>query len=139
MKLTLLFIALAFVQFLLAIWIKFRLEASIKAEKDRLLEEFKYQMRAKEQAAKVAEYFSYYFRLRETSSDEEYRRVNQLGWELALWLPTDVYREVSRAVRLNSDEHNILSSLIAVRKLLKSQPGDLSPNELFSHAPGVGK
>jgi hypothetical protein len=137
MELTILLGAIAILQLLSTIWLRTRLEASIRAEKDRLLEEYKYEIRAKEQAAKVAEYFSYFFRLKDTSSDEEYRRANQLGWELALWLPSDVYRQVSKAVSHNNSENNILSSLIAVRKLLLSQPGDLSANELFFHAPSA--
>ena len=75
------------IQFLAAMWIKARLESSIKLENDRLAEEYKYEIRAKEQAAKIAEYFSYYFRLKADSSESDYRTANKLAWELALWLP----------------------------------------------------
>jgi len=75
------------IQLLAVMWIKARLDASIKSEKDRVLEEYKYEIRAREQAAKVAEYFSYYFRLKSDSSEADYRKANQLAWEMALWLP----------------------------------------------------
>ena len=45
------------------------------------MEDYKYQIRAREQASKVAEYFSYYFRLKPDSSDADYRKANQLIWE----------------------------------------------------------
>ena len=38
------------------------------SEKDRILEDYKYEIKAREQASKVAEYFSYYFRLRPDSN-----------------------------------------------------------------------
>lgn len=137
MDIVLLGSALALIQFLLSIWIKARLESSIKAENDRLLEQYRYEVRAKEQAAKVAEYFSYYFRLKPDSSDADYRNANQLAWELALWLPADVYRKVAKAVATNDGQNNILSSLIEVRGLLLSKPGNLSADELFFHAPNA--
>ena len=59
MELVLAALSLAIVQSVLFVWFKTRLEASIKSEKDRILEEYRYEIKAKEQAAKVAEYFSY--------------------------------------------------------------------------------
>lgn len=125
------------VQWLLALWVKTRVEASIKAENDRRLEEYRYEIKTREQAAKVAEYFSYYFGLQSTSSEADYRRVNQLAWELALWLPEDVYRQVAKAVKHNDEDHNVLTSLIAVRKVLLQVPGSLSADELFLHFPNA--
>ncbi len=127
------------IQLLVVMWIKARLEASIKSEKDRILEEYKYEIRAREQAAKVAEYFSYYFRLKSDSSEADYRKANQLAWEMALWLPEETYKLISKAVANPSDEANILSALVSVRKLLLKNPGDLTQNEIFFHAPNAGK
>lgn len=125
------------IQFLLMTWLKARLEASIKAEKDELLDEYKYDIRAKEQAAKVAEYFSYYFRLKADSSEADYRKANQLAWELALWLPEKTYNAIREAVANPNDKANILSALIAVRKLLIKNPGTLSQDNIFFHAPNA--
>ncbi|EPC4026183.1 hypothetical protein ACRZOU_001923 [Aeromonas salmonicida] len=130
---------LAAIQFLLGYWFKARLTASIKDEKDRLMEEYKYEIKAREQASKVAEYFSYYFRLRSDSPEADYRKINQLTWELALWLPEDIYRHVTMAAAHNSEEHNIFSSLIAVRSLLLKNPGNLTQEEILFHAPGAAK
>ena len=127
----------AAVQFVLGAWFKSRLDASIKAEKDQLMEDYKYQIRAREQASKVAEYFSYYFRLKPDSSDADYRKANQLIWELALWLPEDVYRHVTKAAANNSAEHNIFSALVSVRSLLLKAPGNLTQDDILFHAPNV--
>lgn len=128
---------LGVIQFLLATWLKARLEESIKAEKDRLLEEYKYDIKAKEQAAKVAEYFSYYFRLKADSSEADYRKANQLAWELALWLPEEIYNLVREAVADPNGEANILSALIAVRKILLKNAGMLNQDQIFFHAPNA--
>ena len=101
------------------------------------LEKFRYEIKVREQAAKVAEYFSYYSRLQSTSSESDYRRANQLGWELALWLPEDVYRHIAKSVGDADLNHNILTSIIEVRKLLLKTPGSLTAEEIFSHFPGA--
>ena len=129
---------IAIIQFIAATWLKSRLDASIKAENDRLMEDYKYEMRSREQASKVAEYFSYHFRLKPESSEADYRRVNQLGWELALWLPEDIYRHVTKAAATNSPEHNIFSALISVRSLLLKEPGNLTQDDILFHAPNAG-
>ena len=139
MQLVLAVSGIGIIQFLAAMWIKARLEASIKSEKDRILEEYKYEIRAREQAVKVAEYFSYYFRLKADSSEADYRKANQLAWELALWLPEEIYILISKAVAKPNDEDNILSALVSVRKLLLKKPGALTQNDIFFHAPNAGK
>ncbi len=125
------------IQFVATTWLKARLEASIKSEKDRILEDYKYDIRVREQASKVAEYFSYYFRLKADSSEADYRKANQLAWELALWLPEETYKLVAKAVATNTEEANILSALIAVRKLLLKSDGTLTHNDIFFHAPNT--
>lgn len=129
----------AAIQFLLGYWFKARLTASIKDEKDRLMEEYKYEIKAREQASKVAEYFSYYFRLGSDKTEADYRKINQLAWELALWLPEDIYRHLRMAAVHNNKEHNICSSLIVVRSLLLKNPGNLTQDEILYHAPGAAK
>lgn len=60
-----------------------------------------------------------------------------MAWELALWLPEDIYRKVAKAVARNDEENNILSSIIEVRKVLLAEPGSLTAGELFFHAPNA--
>lgn len=127
------------IQFFLAIWTKARLEASIKSEYDRLLEDYRFEQRAKEQAAKAAEYIALARDLKTTATAADYRRANQLAWELALWLPDDLYRKLARALTSpQSKENNILGVLVEIRKLLLKTPGTLNDDEVLHHAPNFG-
>ena len=127
------------IQFLLALWTKARLEASIKSEHDRLLEDYRFEQKAREQAAKAAEYLALASDLKPTSSDAEYRRANHLAWELALWLPDDLYRKLTRALTSpKSKDNNILAVLVEIRTLLLKSPGTLTDNEILHHAPNIG-
>jgi hypothetical protein len=126
------------IQFLLGLWIKARLESSIKSEYDKLLEDYRFDLRAREQAAKAAEYIALARNLETTSTEADYRRANQLAWELALWLPDDLYRNLGKALASPSSDNNILSVLIEIRKLLLKTPGTLNDAEVIHHAPNVG-
>lgn len=126
------------IQFFLSIWIKARLESSIKSEYDRLLEDYRFDLKAREQAAKAAEYIALARNLETTSSDADYRRANQLAWELALWMPDDIYRNLGRALASPSSQNNILSVLIEIRKFLLRNPGTLNDDEVIHHAPSIG-
>lgn len=126
-------------QFLAATWLKARLTSSIKAEYDRQLEEYRYQIRVREQAAKAAEYLALAWRLDEFDSADVYRRANQLGWELALWLPDNLYREMVLGIAKPSDWQNIRATLIGIRRMLLKDPGDLTADQIGLHAPGAGR
>ena len=131
-------LGLGVIQFLLSLWIKARLESSIKSEYDKLLEDYRFDLRVREQAEKTAEYIALARNLAETSSEADYRRANQLAWELALLLPDDLYRNLGKALATPSANNNILSVLIEIRKLLLKTPGTLNDNEVIHHAPNVG-
>lgn len=126
------------IQFLLAHWIKNRLAASIKAEYDRLLEDYRFELKAREQAAKAAEYIALARELPATASEIEYRRANQLAWELALWLPDELYRKLGRALTAQSTKDDVLSVLIEIRKLVLKNPGTLTDAEVIHHRPNAG-
>lgn len=97
-------------------------------------------MRVREQAAKVAEYMALARDLNDSSSSDEYRRANQLAWELALWLPKDVYKSLSQALTIPDEKINPLSVVVEVRRLLlEGKFGTLTQNEVLIHAPGIGR
>lgn len=57
-----------------------------------------------------------------------------------MWLPDEVYRQMTRAIASPSEATNELTVTIAVRKLLLGEKaGDLDANEIAHHAPGIGK
>jgi hypothetical protein len=131
---------LAVAQFLIGLWIKARLEGSIKHSYDKKLEEFRYDLRVREQAAKVAEYMELARHLREDSPQDEYRKANKLAWELAMWLPADVYKRMAESLVRPNEVNNPLVVVVAVRKiLLGDKAGDLTMDNIISHEPGIGK
>ncbi|MFN4028567.1 MAG: hypothetical protein ACK4LR_01035 [Acidovorax temperans] len=132
--------ALAIVQFLLSLWIAERLKSQLQLENAKVLEAMKWEVRVREQAAKVAEYMSATANLAETDPPERYAQLNRLSWELALWLPSDVYRSMGQALTHRTETENELTVIMQVRKhLLGDQAGDLSSEEIVVHSPGIGK
>lgn len=120
-------------QFVASTWLKATIENSIKAKYD-------IELKAKERAEKVAEYMALARMLKETSSGENYQKANRLSWELAMWLPSDIYKSMGRALSKPDGEFNPLSIVIAVRKeLLGNRAGDLTQEQIIHHAPGIGK
>jgi hypothetical protein len=137
---SLIVILLGVLQFLLALWISERLKAALQRETGEVLERLRWDFKVREQGAKVAEYMALARNLREDSAEQDYRSANRLAWELAMWLPTDVYKVLGRALASPSEEANPLVVAIKVRKiLLGSAAGDLVPNDIIQHAPGIGK
>lgn len=132
-------ILLGGIQFLIAIWIKYRLENSIKHEYDKLAEDYRYNIRVREQAARVSEYLALARSLKKESGELEYERANQLSWEMAMWLPADIYRNMVKAIVAPDGSINELTVVIEVRKLLLGEhAGNLSPDHIAYHAPGIG-
>ncbi len=84
--------------FLLKTWIKTRLEASIKHEYDAKLEEFKFDIRKREQSALVAELFSKWIHVDENKMPNA-RDLNRLSFEMSLWLPDELAIEIGRRLR----------------------------------------
>ena len=114
------------------------LERLVGFQFDRRMEDLRYDVRIREQAAKTAEYLSLAWQLGADEDKQTYRRANQLGWELALYLPPDVYRHVCAAIATPGDDQNVLTALLAVRQhLLGKQTGDLVADELLLHAPNA--
>ncbi len=124
-------------QLLATMWLKLRLESSINAQYDKQLEDYRYELRTREQAAKAAEYLSLAWRLEANDNAEVYRRVNQLGWELALWLPDNIYRQMTLGIARPSDDRNILTTLVEIRKILLRHPGTLTADDIAVHAPNA--
>jgi hypothetical protein len=112
--------------------------AKIKSHFDKAIEDYKFELRAHEQAAKIAEYASIAVRLDKNDPSEKYQRANQLSWELFLWLPPDTYRKLGHG--LTGDVKELAEALTAVRaQLLKDRAGDLGPEDIIVHDPDIGK
>lgn len=152
---TLIILSIGAIQWLLSMLIKSRLEKSIEHEYNKKLEEYKLVLqkeyskftnelilenKIKEQAEKVAEYLAFARNLKEDSSDEDYVKANKLSWDLALWLPEEIYKEITIALSNPNFKTNPLSVVISVRKLiLKDRAGNLNSENIAHHAPGIGR
>jgi len=119
-------------------WIGSRLiEARLKARFDGRLEDYKFEIRTRDQAAKIAEYAALALYLKATDGEDVYRRANQLSWELFLWLPDDVYRRLGKGLKGNPDD--FAAALMAVRKiLLGDKAGTLGGADMIFHRPNAG-
>lgn len=107
---------------------------------ERLKRELDWNYKTREKAAKVAEYLAHQMFLTEKTPIEEYIKVNQMAWELALWVPKDLYVEIAQAAAMPDKNRNFFSAIIKARKLLlKEKAGDLSMEHALIHYPGAGK
>ena len=136
---------IAILQALAFWWIKVRLQASIKAEYDRLIEEYKFEIKAREQAAKVAEYLAI-VKTQDLKTPNgrkyglDYQRANRLAWEVALWLPEEQYRDMAHSLVAAKGSKDILQVIVDIRKvILKDKSGNLLSKDILIHAPTNGK
>jgi len=133
-------VILGVVQFLTSLWISERLRTSLQKEHSQFLENLKWELKVREQAVRVAEYLALARNLKEESSDLDYRKANQLSWELAMWLPENIYKEMVRAIASPDKKTNALSTVLSVRELLlQEKSGNLTTEDIAHHAPRCGK
>jgi len=92
----------------------------------------------REQASILAEYAALVWLSKDSDDIQIYRRINQLSWQLFLWLPTDVYRQLGRGL-VKRDPKELADTFLAIRGiLLGSGAGTLDANDIIVHAPGIG-
>jgi len=116
------------------------LKEFFKKQNDKFLENIRSDSKVREQAACVAEYMAIARDLKDTDPQDAYRRANQLAWELAIWLPEDVYKAMGKALITPDSNINPLSVVIEVRKiLLGKKAGSLTQNDVLHHGPGISK
>ncbi|MFA5785289.1 MAG: hypothetical protein WC962_10460 [Phycisphaerae bacterium] len=117
-----------------------RLKLALQKEHSRFLDELQWNRKVQAQAARVAEYLALARRLKESSPEPDFERANQLSWELAMWLPEEIYKQMTYAIAKPNQEVNELSVAISVRKLLLGdKAGNLVANDIAHHAPGIGR
>lgn len=121
-------------------WIVERIKLGLQKEHSQFNTDLQWEVKVRERAERVAEYLSLASSLREDSTEEEFRKANRLSWELAMWLPDDIYIQVINAIAHPNERQNNLTAIIAVRKLLlNDKAGKLTENDIAHHAPGIGK
>jgi hypothetical protein len=133
-------ILFAVLQYLASLLISERLKTSLQKEHSAFLESLKWDLKVREQAVRVAEYLALAGSLKENSPDSDYRKANQLTWELAMWLPEDIYKEMVKAIANPNINTNVFTTVVSVRSLLlKEKAGNLKSEDMAYHAPGISK
>ena len=133
-------VLISIIIFLSRNWFIERLKRSLQKEHTEFLDELKWSRKAQEQSLKIAEYLALALFLEESSSKDDYRKANQLSWELAMWLPEDIYTNVVYAVANSNNEVNAFSAVVKARKfILKDKAGNLDQKNIVFHYPGINK
>ena len=90
-------------------------------------------------AEMVAQYLVLAGTLDKTSPLEDYDRANELSLQLAMLLPTSIYRAMVEAVQHPDAKCNPGTVAIMMRReLLAPLEGDLQGSQVVFHAPGAG-
>ena len=135
-------ILLGTLQFLASLLVTERLKTSLQKEHSHFLEKLKWDLKVREQAVKVAEYLSLIREMNTSPNTAEfdYQKLNQLSWELALWLPEKIYKEMVLSIKNPTPEVNELTTIISIRKLLlEKNSGNLAADDIAHHGVDIGK
>jgi len=114
------------------------LDKSIDYFTNRKIEEYRYDVRIREQASRIGEYLAVAPFLTADDDPAAYRRARQLAFELALYLPEELYIHLSDGI-VYRNGRNPFSALLAVREhLLGTEPKLLNDMNIIFHAPNAG-
>jgi hypothetical protein len=109
----------------------YALQKKAEAQLNKALEDYKFQLKIREQAAKVAELC-----VLSLEPKKNAERFNQLAWELSLWLPAEIYCDLARCLCKAEGAKNIKDILIDVRKhLLGKKHGNLKAENILHVLP----
>ncbi|MDE1892688.1 MAG: hypothetical protein KGI13_09395 [Betaproteobacteria bacterium] len=136
----LLFVVFAYIaRHYFPLWVAEQMKLQTQKDHTKFSEALKWELKGREQAVKVAEYLALANTLKSCSSEEEYRKANQLSWELAMWLPEDIYKKMVQGVVNRNLDSNELVTVVQVRKLLLGDDsGNLTVDDVAVHGPSIG-
>lgn len=112
-------------------WLKSFIAGAIKHEYDKKLELFKGERLRKEKAAVVAEFFAEWTHIRGSDT----KRLNQLLWELSIYLPSDLVLELNLLSKGSPDAKTAPALIVAARDYLLGgkDPVDAGSITHFNH------
>jgi protein subunit release factor A len=117
-------------QFLMATWLKSRIESSIKHEYDQQLEKIKatlsFNSKKREESALVAELLAEW-----VSKPETHKTVNKLLWEASLWLPDEETKELNNLLAHEGDI-TTKQMLVKIRKIIQGCETTVTADDLTS-------
>lgn len=124
--------------FLASQWV----ENSMRTYYERQMEDYRQQIETRNRAALIAEYVSMWYvagHINDADSMEKiefYQRMNKLSFELALFLPAEIYKELGPALVRQADAKTPADVLVDVRKHLLVA-GDLTSENIIYHWPNL--
>lgn len=120
-------VLICIVQWLLALWIKSRLETSIRHEYDKKLEDYKFSQLQRAKASLIADFFSKWTKYR--GKEEEfldkkelcsyYEELNKMSLEISMWLKDEnLLDEIMSLFGLKESAPDVRTLTGKVRKLI---------------------
>lgn len=113
------------IQLCLAIWIKARLEKSIQHEYDKKLEDYRFSILQREQAAKIATFFARWAKysakekaiLNKKEMHDYYEDLTRMSYELSLWIPDEkLVKKIMSRLELKEGAPEVKELLIEIRE-----------------------
>jgi len=126
-------IGFTLVQFLLATWIRSRIENSVKHEYDKNLENYKSSELQRQKAAMVAQLFAKWIKYGKDSEYklngeqllDRYEELNKMSMEISLWIKDErLLEEIMKAFHWDDGAQDIRSLTGEVRKLILNDKKD---------------
>lgn len=111
--------------FLCRNWLIERLKASIKHEYDLRLENHKSDISRREKAALIAELVAEWTHPREST-----KRLNQLLWELSLYLPSEFVKDLNATISKEQGCKPINDVLVNIRSYLLNGEDPIGPSDI---------
>jgi hypothetical protein len=130
---SLIVLLLGIIQFLLANWIRTRLEQSIQHEYAKKLEDYKFSQVERQKAEMIATFFAKWIKYRgkerEFLNDKElidyYEELNKMSLEITLWIKDEgVLNEIMSRTQLKDGVGDIFSITTKIRKLILNLKND---------------
>lgn len=120
-------------QFLLANWIRIRLEQSIRHDYDKELEDYKFSQLQRKKAESVANLFSHWIKYRGKENSllskkeqfEYYENLNKMSIEISLWIKDEVLlTDIMGRLQNKPDAKTVHELVGEVRKLILNDKED---------------
>ena len=131
-------VLLSVLQWLLAQWIRIRLEQSIRNEYDKQLEEYRFLISKREKIANIASFFARWAKYRghekkwisKNNIADYYEELTKMSFELVLWIDDEEFlKDVMRRLRNETDTTDTLELLLKAKELISGSKNKILKKE----------
>lgn len=130
---TIIALCMTLLQWLLALWIKNRLEKSIQHEYDKKLEDYRFSQLQRQKAEILAQFFAKWVKFRAKEKElldekqliEYYEELNRMSLEISLWISdVDVLNDIMSLCERKDGATDLRSLVGKVRKIMLNKKDD---------------